>query len=114
MRVGREQAAADRRCHGRQLRAHGHHAQRLQLDGGRRRVRRRDGADCIVGAVDRNAESATARSPRSCAADRLLSSRAADGYSAIVYKKGALVLDLLARVVGDKVFPQALGKAAAT
>ena len=43
---------------------------------------------------------------------RLMSSRAGDAYTAIVYKKGALVLDMLARVVGEKVFPQALGEIA--
>jgi hypothetical protein len=40
---------------------------------------------------------------------RLMSSRAGDAYTSIVYKKGALVLDQLARLVGEKAFPQALG-----
>lgn len=39
---------------------------------------------------------------------RLVSSRAADAYEPIVYKKGAVVVDMLARMVGEDVFPKVL------
>ncbi len=40
--------------------------------------------------------------------ERLISSRAGDGYTAIVYGKGAVVLEMMARALGAKEFPRAL------
>jgi tetratricopeptide (TPR) repeat protein len=40
--------------------------------------------------------------------ERLISSRASDAYTAIVYDKGAVVLEMLARALGAKEFPQVL------
>ncbi|HEX7181859.1 MAG TPA: M1 family aminopeptidase [Thermoanaerobaculia bacterium] len=39
---------------------------------------------------------------------RLISSRSSDAYQAIVYKKGAVVLDMLARTLGEETFPKVL------
>lgn len=39
---------------------------------------------------------------------RLISSRASDAYQPIVYMKGAVVMDMLARSLGEDVFPKAL------
>lgn len=39
---------------------------------------------------------------------RLVSSRAADAYEPIVYMKGAVVVDMLARMVGEETFPKVL------
>ncbi|HEX3130265.1 MAG TPA: M1 family aminopeptidase [Thermoanaerobaculia bacterium] len=39
---------------------------------------------------------------------RLVSSRAADAYQPIVYMKGAVVVDMLARMVGEDTFPKVL------
>ena len=39
---------------------------------------------------------------------RLVSSRSDDAYEAIVYKKGALILDMLARSLGEESFPKVL------
>jgi hypothetical protein len=40
--------------------------------------------------------------------ERLISSRADEGYTAIVYGKGAVVLEMMARALGEKEFPRAL------
>jgi hypothetical protein len=40
--------------------------------------------------------------------DRLLSSKSSDAYQAIVYQKGAVILDMLARTVGEDDFPRVL------
>ena len=40
--------------------------------------------------------------------ERLLSSKSSDAYQAIVYEKGAVILDMLARTVGEDSFPKVL------
>lgn len=42
--------------------------------------------------------------------DRLFSSRGGDAYQPIVYKKGAVILDMLARTYGEESFPKILAR----